>query len=218
MVTRLDGANALLFHMEQSPDASAPWWYRVRYPGSQHESLRGWQRERSVNGEGVFVALVDPSVAPEVEWHAGDGVWRRACPMEFVPAREMFVVEVSIAKDMAQDPELRCASLVRGMPSVFDLILPARTIEAGERLVVAGVSVIHGPGQFFRRKGEFRVKEAGWSVVNGTANGQAALRETGALPPDVGLMIPGVAIRAGRLPDDEVAALLEWMKGVGHAG
>lgn len=210
--TRIDGANALLFHMEHCDNRS--WRYRVCYPGSETASLREWSWEQVV-GEGyVFVGLADPNVSPKFQWRRddNDAPWHEATSYEFSQATETFVVRVSKTRDMTADPVLQCASLVRGFPSVFDLSLPARILAPSgpETLEVAGVSRILGPGQILQRPGEFSLSHGDWSVANRTASGQVTLRNCQPMPPSPSEHFGGVVLHAGRLSEDEIQELLNW--------
>lgn len=212
LISVLDGASALLFHVEHA-SKSNPWQYRVRWPESVNAGLRDWQRVRTVEGEGVFVPLLDQGAAVDAEWREDkDGEWQAAVHHEFGDAAATFGVEMLQDRDFTADPVLRVMALVRGQPACFDLTMPKEMVRAGRWLEVTGVALNRGPGCVLREAGEFAAANDAFRVVN-TGPGQGALlRVAGPALPAANPYRGSFFVRAGRLPAEEIAKLLEYAR------
>lgn len=212
LIAKLDGSNGLLvFHVEHESDK--PWRYRLRWPASSNDSLREWQREREVQGEGVFFPLVDPNVPVEAQWRTGPKAkWRTAEPHEFVETTADFVVEIRGQQDFSADPVLRVAAMVRGFPAVFDLAMPRRVVglTGPERIDVVGTSFYRGPGNLLRKPGDFAYRDEQWSVMSAGPNRQAALLSVAEAKPGANEYRQAVVIRTGALSAEEKEELLRW--------
>lgn len=214
LVTILDGASALLFHVEQS-GGDDPWQYRVRWPESSEVSLRDWQRVRTVQGEGVFVPLADQAAAIEAEWRTdaeGEGEWQAAVLHEFGEAKAGFVVEMLQDRDFTADPVLRVMALVRGQPACFDLTMPKEMVRSGRVLDMEGVAVNRGPGCLLREAGEFAAANDAFRVLNSGPGQGALLKAAGAALPGAVPYRGSFFVRAGRLPAAEIEKLLEYAR------
>lgn len=212
LITILDGASALLFHVERASTGER-WEYRVRWPESRESSLRDWQRVREAQGEGVFVPLADQSVPMEAEWRADEsGEWEAAVPHEFGEAKADFVVEMLQDRNFTADPVLRVMALVRGQPACFDLTMPSEMVRAGLKLEVQGVALSRGPGCVLREPGEFAAANDAFRVVNAGIGQGALLRCAGPAVPRAVPHRGSFFVRAGRLPADEIEKLLEYAR------
>jgi hypothetical protein len=200
VITKLDGTNVLLFHVEQWD--GAPWFYRVR------DSAGEWGKPVSATGETVYfpAAALDRPVF--VQWRSGEGDWQDAVPHEFGPATCRFTVEIQPGHGYRSGDDLRVCAAVRGCPSGWYLEMPSRQweITAPEILHVTGHSQCLGPGQVLRHPGEFSASGRGFSIINAEPS-QATLLPATALPPSAmprqGIFMVGT----GRLSDEEIAQL-----------
>lgn len=210
LVAKLDGANALLFHVEQSN--KAPWHFRVRWPDSSLSILRTWQTERLVDGEAAYFALLDPSSRVEAEWKTDcHRAWRKAKPHEFREAATRFSVTVKAPRDFREDNQVLASAIVRGQPATFCLQMPRRWVarNRAETLTVLARNYHSGLGHILRKPGEFTTSNEVYAIANVEANDQAALlavrrAECGSNPIKGGVCF----VLAGQMTEEELKLLL----------
>jgi len=211
LVTILDGANALMFHMEH---CLRSWEYRARWPDSGVEGLRDWQRTRTVAGDSAALVLADLTAGLEVEWRwfekDEDGPWEAAVPHVFGEAEASFVVELLAERDFGPDPAIRAMAMVRGYPACFDIQVPKRRYPAGAVIAARGAAVNRGPGVVLREPGEFACGNAAFRISNVAASQGALLAAPqGPSLPGENPFRGGFFVKAGRLAPDEIELLLQ---------
>ena len=204
LITRLDGVNALLFHVEQWGGGRWQWRSRPQLEGAE------WSAPESADQESVSFPLTDPHHAVQVEWREEDGEWQAAHPHVFGVAECEFVVGVKSHFDQTRDAafEAKACAAVRGHPSGWRLDLPRRVLAADgpETLRVRGVSVCPGIGQLLREDGEFQCGDGNFSVMNAGPS-QAALLPVSMATPEVLPYTGAFFVKTGRLAEAEIQLL-----------
>jgi hypothetical protein len=200
LITKLDGVNALLFHVEHW--SNGKWQYRMM--GSDRE----WMSPVTVSGESVVVPLVHATNEVTVEWRVDESCdWIAAAPHEFGNAECEFSVHVvgSYSASRPDDYDIVACGLVRGNPSAWKLSLPRRPLQ-NEVLRVMGVSRCFGIGQVLRYESEFQSRGGVFQMMNLTPSQAALLPVQSAIPsalPFTGTFF----VRSGRLSDEEIQIL-----------
>lgn len=201
-ISKLDGLNVALFHMEQSPPG--PWEWRMKVEGGE------WRDPVRAIGRYFQADLVHATRAIDMQWRmVGGDPWIPAVPYEFGEAKCEFVVKASLPYLHASGEKFVVCGMVNGFSSVWALDMPARLI-AGDReeiFRVSGVAEQMGLGQVLEYPGDFKCSGNGFSVINASAS-QAALLpvprcEIGVSPHRGG----GWAVKTGALPDHEIEEL-----------
>lgn len=200
IITKLDGTNALLFHVEQW--LGGAWKYRMGKPDGT------WAEPEMAHAEMVYAAPVSLEHPVTAQWRSGEGDWQDAVPHEFGPATCRFTIEIQPGHPYRSGDELRVCASVRGEPSGWLIGMPSRNweIQSPEVIEVTGHSVCSGPGQVLRHPGEFMTAGRGMAVINAEPS-QATLLQVPAAAPS---MLPRQGIfmvATGRLSDEEIEHL-----------
>ncbi len=200
LITKLDGSNALLFHVEHC--SNRPWQYRRRLPDGE------WSSPVAAHGETTHFHLSESEQAGvQVEWRWPDGQWLAAQPHEFGIATATFQVEITgDGWDFRDGEGLRVGRLVRGNPAAFLLQMPPKRCLAGEVFEVTGTSVSRGVGQVLRESGEFLYRDGRIGISNVGPSQVALLPVSTAIPgllPFTGTFL----VASGRLSETEIQLL-----------
>lgn len=212
LITRLDGTNGLLFHVEHWNKRNA-WEYQVRWPESRVESLREWGEGVMVSEDHALFVLLDPTVAVEVRWRWGwpGGEWEDAALREWGSIECDFQVIVKERRDFREDPVLRVGAMVGSLPAGYDLTLPMRVVEAGEMVGARGKAVHFGIGNVLREAGQFASGNAAFAISNVGPSQVTLLPAAGNIPESLPFL-GTLAVRAGRLSESELVAFRDYLK------
>lgn len=185
LVTKLDGSNVLMFHVEQMDKR---WSFRLRAAGDEE-----WQAEVEAPFSHQEWPLPDAEKAVECQWRVEGVEWQDAVPMEFGEATCEFFVSRNAPFEAGEDDTVRFCGIVDGYPSIWEVDLPKGVLfqdPDSPPLRCAGKSLQRGIGQILRSEGVFSLKVDGWRVCN-SCSSQAAL-----LPVEVAM--------PGRMPEENI--------------
>ena len=221
LITKLDGTNALLFHVEHC--GKQAWQYQACWPASRLAALQDWSPSRAVTGERAIEPLADPNVPVLVRWRrvaaaGGEGdappeePWQDAQPREWGEATVSFHVIVKQPRDFRADPLVHATALVRGLPIAFELVMPRRMVaESGQEiLTVSGTALGAGPATVFREPGEFSTSNAAFAISNAGPS-QVTLHPVPARPPESLPFSGTYAVKLGTLPPEEIELLRAYV-------
>ncbi len=221
VITKLDGANVALFHMEHF--GNRKWEFQLCWPGSHVAEFRDWSPPRPAAGELAVAALRDPNVTLLARWRwaddfCGEGEpppeepWQDGAPHEWGDATCEFHVIVSQPRDFQKDPHVQACALVRGIPVSFALLLPRRKValEAPECFTLTGSAIGCGPGTVLREPGEFVSTNDAFSISN-AAPSQATLLPVPAKVPESLPLTDLCGVRTGILPPEEIEMLRRYV-------
>lgn len=214
LVARFDGANGLLFHMEQCGNGA--WQYRVRWPESSIPSLQQWQRIRETNGSHAIFQMLDPHAAVEAQWRwvpekeedGAEPVWELAVPHEFAPTFASFRVRVKRPRSFVKDPVIRALAMVKGWPASFDLTLPRCEVSEPAEFEVRGDCLHLGPGACLCEPGEFSCGDEAFDIVNLGPSHQPLVAIEGPALPGQLTYVGSFFVKTGRLTPEEIQLLL----------
>lgn len=192
-----------MFHVEQTIPVNGVE-YRLRWPGSAHDSLCDWGVPRSISNLPYVFSLTDPSVEVQGQWRIeGEEGWEDCQAMEFGGGSAAFEIEFLEDRPATAERELDAMGMNGDFPAVFRITLPdGAAWNAGDKISIDGESSQHGPGQYFQ-PGAF-VSESSRLRITGTDSSQVALLS-------VESAVPGLSthpqrafmIRTGTLPPEE---------------
>lgn len=235
LITKLDGANFQMFHMEHS--GNQKWSYQVRWPTSRVAEFAAWSPLRTATGNKVTLPLMDPTVPMEARWSWDDGTpatpqtrrqqksassnpqssianlqFAAAVPHEWGEATCDFHIIIKLLRDFRNDPLIHAAALVRREPCAFEIVMPRRLVaqDGPEILTVSGTALVSGPATVLRGEGEFTCVTDAFSISNAGASQVTLLPVEAAIPCSLPY-VPSYAVKLGKLPPEEIELLRQYM-------